>query len=302
MNGMRFIPGGLTRLGSERFYPEEAPVRDVQVDGFWIDEVPVTNVAFQAFVEATGYRTTAELAPDAVGYPGLPPELCQAGSLVFVPPEPMSASYWWQFMPGADWRHPQGPSSSIEGIGDHPVIHIAHADALAYAKWAGKILPSEAEWERAARGGHPDLDFAWGDSLEQDGRRWANTWQGEFPWRQAGGDDAARTSPVRAFPANGFGLFDMIGNVWEWTDDWYTDAIRGPRPTCPACVPRNPKGGTEAGSLDPLAAYPVGRKVIKGGSHLCAPNYCQRYRPAARQPQAIDSSTSHVGFRCALRT
>lgn len=297
--GMRFVQGGTTRMGSERFYPEEAPVREVRVDGFWIDETPVTNAQFRAFVQATGYRTCAETAPDSARYPGLPPELARVGSLLFVPPDPLAGGSWWQYVAGADWRHPYGPDSGLEWLDDHPVVHVGYEDAVAYATWLGKSLPTEAEWEFAARGGHDGREYAWGHAFDEAGRHWANTWQGEFPWQNLALDGYERTSPVRAYPPNGYGLHDMIGNVWEWTDDWYTEPASSPRKSC--CIPRNPRGGSEQESVEPGAALAVGRKVIKGGSHLCAPDYCQRYRPAARQPQAIDTTTSHVGFRCVIR-
>lgn len=287
-------------MGSERFYPEEAPVRKVRVDSFWIDETPVTNAQFRRFVEDTGYRTQAELAPDGALYPGVDPALLQPGSLVFEAPDPAVGGPWWQFVPGACWRHPRGPASGIEGLDQHPVVHVGHADALAYAAWAGKDLPTEAEWEFAARGGHEGRDFAWGDTLELDGKQWANTWQGEFPWQNLMTDGYLYTSPVRVFPPNDYGLYDMIGNVWEWTGDWYAQPTV-PGGACPACVPIVAASVREGDSIDPGAPFPVGRKVIKGGSHLCAPSYCQRYRPAARQPQAVDTTTSHVGFRCVIR-
>ena len=207
----------------------------------------------------------------------------------------------WQFLKAADWRHPYGPGSNIHGLDDHPVVHIAYADALAYARWAGKDLPTEAEWEFAARGGLDGAEFAWGDELVPDGKHMANTWQGAFPNENLLEDGYARTSPVGVFPPNGYGLYDMIGNTWEWTADWFT-AQHQPDPGKPCCIPRNPRGGAIDNSLDP--AQPqirIPRKVIKGGSHLCAPNYCQRYRPAARHAEAVDTSTSHLGFRCVLR-
>lgn len=298
-----WIPGGVFRMGSDHHYPEESPSHRVHVDGFWMDRTPVTNARFRAFVEATGHVTVAERPPRAEDYPGAPPEMLRPGSLVFVkPPGPVDLRVirnWWQFVFGADWRHPLGPESDLSGLDDHPVVHIAHEDALAYALWAGKVLPSEAEWEFAARGGLDGMEFAWGAHLMPGGRHMANVWQGEFPWQNLREDGYERTSPVGVFPPNGYGLFDIIGNVWEWTDDWY-------RPRHPAdaakscCVPHNPRGGSEAVSHD-LAEPGIPRKVLKGGSHLCAPNYCRRYRPAARFPQPVDTSTCHVGFRCVTR-
>jgi len=302
--GMRHLPGGEFTMGSDRFYPEERPRRRVSVAGFWIDETPVTNRDFAAFVAATGYRTFAEVAPNPADYPGLPPELARAGSLVFERPRgPVDLNdfrQWWKFRFGAKWSEPLGAGSSIAELLDHPVVHIAYVDAEAYAKWAGKELPTEAEWEYAARGGLQGIEYAWGNELAPDGRMMANFWQGEFPWDNRLLDGWERTSPVRVFPPNGFGLFDMIGNVWEWTADWYTTAADLPKGSC--CTPSNPRGGREYESYDPCTPdVKIGRKVLKGGSHLCAPNYCQRYRPAARYPQPIDTSTSHVGFRCIIR-
>lgn len=302
-SGMRFVPGGEFTMGSERFYPEERPRRRVRVDPFWIDETPVTNAQFAAFVAATGYRTFAEVPPDPADYPGMPPEMARAGSLVFRQPRgPVDLQdfrKWWTFCFDASWRAPLGPGSSIERLQDHPVVHIAYQDAEAYAAWAGKALPTEAQWEYAARGGLHDAEFAWGDELAPDGRMLANFWQGEFPWHNEMLDGWERTSPVRTFPANGFGLFDMIGNAWEWTTDWYADPADAKAASGSCCVPVNPRGAREEQSYDPAApAQKIGRKVLKGGSHLCAPNYCQRYRPAARYPQPIDTSTGHVGFRC----
>jgi sulfatase modifying factor 1 len=302
--GMRHLPGGEFTMGSERFYPEERPRRRVRVAGFWIDETPVTNREFAAFVAATGYRTFAEVAPDPADYPGLPPELARAGSLVFERPRgPVDLNdfrQWWKFRFGAKWSEPLGADSSIAELLDHPVVHIAYVDAEAYAKWAGKELPTEAEWEYAARGGLQGIEFAWGNELAPNGQMLANFWQGEFPWDNRLLDGWERTSPVRVFPPNGFGLFDMIGNVWEWTADWYSTGADVPKGRC--CTPSNPRGCREYESYDPCTPdVKIGRKVLKGGSHLCAPNYCQRYRPAARYPQPIDTSTSHVGFRCIIR-
>ena len=301
--GMIAVDGGRFLMGSDRHYPEEGPAHEVHVDGFWIDATPVTNRDFAAFVAATAYVTVAETPPDPADYPGLLPEMMQAGSLVFSPPShavPLNnPNGWWSFAFGADWQHPLGPGSSLDGLGDHPVVHIAYADAAAYAAWAGKALPTEAEFEFAARGGLVDKDYAWGDTLDlADGTIMANYWQGPFPYGNSLADGWLRTSPVRSFPANGYGLFDMIGNVWEWTDDWFADQHE--KDDC--CVPRNPRGAKMYGSYDPcLPEIPIGRKVLKGGSHLCAPSYCQRYRPAARWPQPVDTSTSHVGFRCVVR-
>ena len=301
---MVWIPGGEFRMGSDRHYPEERPVRRVAVDGFWMDRHPVTNEQFGRFVAATGHVTFAELVPDPASYPGAPPEV-YAGSLVFVkPPGPVDRSqigYWWHYLRGAEWRHPRGPSSSLEGLMRHPVVHVAYADAEAYARWAGKELPTEAEWEYAARGGLEGATYAWGEEFMPHGRHMANTWQGEFPWQNRVEDGYEGTSPVGTFPANGYGLHDIIGNVWEWTTDWYQSGH--PKEALESCcAPRNPRGCTEEESYDPhQPKIRIPRKVIKGGSHLCAPNYCRRYRPAARFPEPIDTSACHVGFRCIAR-
>ncbi len=293
------IPSGSFLMGSDRFYPEEAPVRRVKVDAFWIDETPVTNAAFAEFVAATGHVTFAEIAPDPEDYPGMLPEMAQAGSLVFQPPNhpvDLSVPSWWDFRFGANWRQPEGPGSSAAP--DHPVVHIAHADAVAYAAWAGKALPTEAEWEFAARGGMDDTDYAWGDMLSPTQ---ANYWQGAFPFANSLEDGWERTSPIRAFPPNGYGLYDMIGNVWEWTDDWFALPKNEKKKFGACCIPENPRGGTRGGSIDKREAARIPRKVLKGGSHLCAENYCRRYRPAARYPQPVDTSTGHVGFRCVIK-
>ena len=283
--GMRQMEGGIFLMGSDRFYPEERPARKVRVSAFWLDACPVTNRDFADFVEATGYRTLAESPPDPADYPGLNPELARAGSLVFertTGPVPLNdPARWWAFRPGADWRHPTGPDSSIDMLMEHPVVHVAHADALAYANWVGKSLPTEAEWEYAARGGLAGADYSWGDELNPDGRVLANYWRGQFPYSNLREDAGYRTVAVMSFPANGYDLYDMIGNVWEWTDDWWDFHAA---PSSPCCVMDNPRGGTTGGSLDPdMPHVPIGRKVIKGGSHLCAPTYCRRYRPAARR-------------------
>jgi len=302
---MMFVPGGTFRMGSERHYPEEAPVHRVSVDGFWIDRTPVTNRQFRKFANETSYVTFAEIRPDAKDYPGALPHMLKAASLVFTPPhEPVDLrdwSRWWTFKRGANWRRPYGPRSSISGLDDHPVVHVAYRDALAYAQWAGKALPTEAEWEFAARGGLDGAEFAWGDELTPGGQHRANTWQGNFPYENLCDDGFARTSPVTAFPPNGYGIFDMIGNVWEWTSDFWSAKHEAEAPKA-CCIPENPRGGREEDSYD--ACQPrirIPRKVIKGGSHLCAPNYCRRYRPAARHAEAVDTSTSHLGFRCIVR-
>jgi len=302
---MVWISGGTFRMGSNDHYPEEAPARRVTVSGFWIDRTPVTNRQFKRFVAATGYRTRAEIPPDPKLYPGALPELLHAGSLVFARPRSTfdlrDWSQWWNFARGADWRHPYGPGTSIDALDDHPVVHVAYSDALAYAHWAGKDLPTEAEWEFAARGGLDGAEFAWGDEFMPDGVHMANTWQGEFPLHNLHEDGYERTSPVTAFAPNGHGLHDMIGNVWEWTSDWYATGLAADI-SRPCCIPDNPRGGRAADSHDPLQRdIKIPRKVIKGGSHLCAPNYCRRYRPAARQAQPIDISTTHLGFRCVSR-
>jgi len=301
--GMSFVSGGEFLMGSDRHYPEEKPAHRVRVDSFWIDRTPVTNRDFQRFVDATGYVTFAEIAPDPKDYPGALPDMLKPGSMVFSPPNhPVDlANYanWWDFVIGADWRHPYGPKSSLTGLEDHPAVHISYQDAEAYAAWAGKSLPTESEWEYAARGGLEGLEFAWGDELVPEGRHMANTWQGQFPWQNLAEDGYKRTSPVGSYPANPFGLHDMIGNVWEWTVDWYGDQHIAQK-SC--CVPSNPRGPSEAQSYDPRQPqFRIPRKVVKGGSHLCAPNYCRRYRPAARHAQPIDTAMSHVGFRCIIR-
>ncbi|MEW9856388.1 formylglycine-generating enzyme family protein [Novosphingobium sp. M1R2S20] len=302
---MVFVPGGTFQMGSEAFYPEEAPVRRVQVDPFWIDETPVTNAQFRRFVEETGHVTFAEIAPDAKKYAGMLPGMDRAGSLVFEPPSwpvDLHSLSWWRFCFGADWCHPEGEGSSIEGLDDHPVVHVSHSDAVAYATWAGKQLPTEAEFEFAARGGLDSADYAWGDELAPDGAMLANYWQGAFPHGNTLADGWLRTSPVKFYPPNGYGAYDLIGNVWEWTDDWFASPKTGSKKKGQCCVPTNPRGGSRGGSMDKKGPAPMTpRKVLKGGSHLCAESYCRRYRPAARYPQPIDTTTGHVGFRCIVR-
>ena len=308
---MIFVPGGTFRMGSDKHYPEEAPVHRVTVGGFWIDRTPVTNRQFKAFVRATGHKTFAELPPDPKDYPGALPHMLFAGSLVFTPPDrPVDLrdwSQWWQFTKGADWRHPYGPKSNINALDNHPVVHVSFSDAQAYAQWAGKELPTEAEWEFAARGGLDGAEFAWGDEFTPGGKQMANTWQGQFPHQNENKDGFERASPVTAFPPNGYGVHDMIGNVWEWTTDFYSlkheaeKSQTGSPKAC--CIPENPRGGLEEASYDPCQPQiKIPRKVIKGGSHLCAPVYCRRYRPAARHAEPVDTSTSHVGFRCVVRS
>jgi formylglycine-generating enzyme len=299
---MAWIPGGEFLMGSSEFYPEERPVHRVAVDGFWIDEHPVTVAEFRRFVKATGNVTWAEQPPDPRDYPDGDPELMVPGSLVFQPTvgpvDLRDYRNWWSWVPGAQWRHPEGPGSTLHGRERHPVTHIAYSDAKAYAAWMGKELPTEAEWEFAARGGLDGKVFAWGDEFAPKGKMLANTWQGEFPWQNLQLDGYDRTSPVKSFPPNGYGLFDMAGNVWEWTSDLFTPSHPGD--TC--CMPTNPRVTSPQMTHQPdLPGERIPRRVTKGGSHLCAPNYCLRYRPAARQGEAVDTSTSHIGFRCVYR-
>ncbi len=301
--GMKWIPGGAFTMGSDRHYPEEAPAHRVSVAGFWMDATTVTNREFTRFVDATSYVTVAERYADAGDYPGVEPERLAPSSAVFIRPPPgtdrRNPYNWWAYVRGANWRHPRGPASSIKNLMDHPVVHVAYEDAEAYAKWADKELPTEAEWEFAARGGLDAAEFAWGAEFTPDGKHMANTWQGEFPWHNRLDDGYEWTAPVASFPSNGYGLSDMAGNVWQWTADWYQDHARI---ESPCCTIENPRGGSEEASRDPqMSGIRIPRKVIKGGSYLCAPNYCRRYRPAARMAQPIDTSTCHVGLRCIRR-
>lgn len=301
---MVWVPGGTFLMGSDAFYPEEKPVHPVTLDGFWIDAHFVSNAGFARFVDATGYVTVAERTPDPGAYPDVDPALLVPGSLVFRRPTHRVSladpRVWWVYVPDACWRHPEGPGSTLSGRADHPVVHVAYEDAEAYATWAGKALPSEAEWEFAARGGLDGATYVWGDEVAPEGRMMANTWQGEFPWQNLATDGYEGTSPVETFPANGYGLYDMAGNVWEWTADFF----RPGHPDAaakPCCIPRNPRV-LEPDRAASRPATPVPSRVLKGGSHLCAPNYCLRYRPAARQPQAVDTSACHIGFRCVVRS
>jgi formylglycine-generating enzyme required for sulfatase activity len=303
---MVWIAGGTFMMGSDAHYPEERPAHRVKVDGFWIDRTPVTNHEFRRFIESTGYVTVAEITPDPKDYPGALPHMIRAGSVVFRPSKrPVDLREWhnwWEFKFGANWRRPQGPGSWIHDRAEHPVVHVAYKDAEAYARWAGKELPTEAEWEFAARAGLDGAEFAWGDELAPGGRHMANTWQGEFPHENLKSDGFVGTSPVRAFPPNAYGLYDMIGNVWEWTTDWYSSAHEIDTQNACCGTIKNPHGAREEASYD--ACQPsirIPRKVLKGGSHLCAPNYCRRYRPAARHAQPVDTGTSHIGFRCVIR-
>jgi formylglycine-generating enzyme required for sulfatase activity len=300
---MAWIPAGRFTMGSDRHYPEEAPAREVEVGGFWIDVHPVTNRQFERFLRETGWTTVAERAPDPAQYPGALPDKLAPASLVFTPtkgPTPLDdPGAWWRYVPGADWRHPTGPGSSLNGLWDHPVTHVAWDDVEAYARWAGREIPTEAEWEFAARGGLEGAEFAWGDRLRPEGRIMANTWEGRFPFESVKRRHGFRTSPIGVYPANGYGLFDMIGNVWEWTCDWWSAPQRA---VSSCCGPNTPAGGRLEESFDPrLPQIRIPRKVLKGGSHLCAPSYCRRYRPAARHAHPVDTSTSHVGFRCVRR-
>lgn len=301
-----WVPSGAFEMGSNDFYPEERPAHRVTVGGFWLDRHPVTNAEFRRFVEITGYVTLAEDLPDPSQYPGINPALLVPGSLVFRRPARRVSlrnfRAWWTYVPGACWRNPEGPGSDLNGRDDHPVVHIAYQDAEAYARWANKSLPSEPEWEFAARGGLDGAIYAWGDEFAPDGRMMANTWQGEFPWQNLTTDGYEGTSPVGSFPPNGYGLYDMTGNVWEWTSDFFTPHCPI-EPRTPCCAPAvGNRVVNQQSNVPPPPAANTSRKVVKGGSHLCAPNYCLRYRPAARQGQAVDTSTSHIGFRCMVRT
>jgi formylglycine-generating enzyme required for sulfatase activity len=299
---MSRIPAGTFRMGSDEHYPEEAPARSVSVAEFWIDRLQVTTRQFAAFVADTGYVTVAERPLDPAQFPGAPPENLVPGSLVFTmtpgPVDLLHLSQWWTWTPGASWKHPDGPESSLAGREDEPVVHVALEDAETYAAWACKALPTEAEWERAARGGLEGATYVWGEDPEAPGERLANYWHGDFPWRYD--DRYGRRQPTGSYPANGFGLHDMAGNVWEWTSDWYAEGASEPRGPC--CVPHDPRGGDLEGSYDPAQPQVrIPRKVIKGGSYLCADTYCLRYRPAARRPQMVDTGMSHIGFRCVKR-
>ncbi|MEI5675687.1 MULTISPECIES: SUMF1/EgtB/PvdO family nonheme iron enzyme [unclassified Nocardioides] len=298
---MVLVPGGLDLLGSDRFYAEERPVVEVEVGDVRWDPHPVTNAEYAAFVAETGHVTVAERELDPADFPGADPELLVPGSQVFTQPHgpvPLDDwTRWWRWQPGAQWRQP-GDGPTWRELPDHPVVHVGWEDALAYAHWAGKDLATEAEWEHAARGGLVGADYAWGDELAPAGRVMANTWQGPFPWRSEDPVGHDRTSPVASYPANGYGLYDMVGNVWEWTRTPWTpdhrDRLGSPEPASSPCC-----GGAVRPA--PEALRETDRMVTKGGSHLCSPYYCRRYRPAARQGHGVRDTTSHLGFRCVTR-
>ena len=330
--GMAWVPGGKSLIGSDNHYPEERPAHEIEVEGFWMDISPVTNAQFAIFVEETGHVTAAEVPPDQADYPDVPPERLVAGSAVFVAPEgPVDLNHptWWQYVPGADWRHPNGPDSTIKGLDHHPVVHIDYADAQAYASWAGKQLPTEAQWEHAARGGLKGATYPWGDQLTPNGHRMANYWHGTFPWHNLKPHPPAPT-PAGTYPPNPYGLYDMCGSILEWTVDVWgpshtstpsqhqpslsanigvpdaTHHIEPDENTAPA-LPRPDPNTHQSPCCMPTADAPTSRndalanrtiRIIKGGSFLCSENYCSRYRPAARFPQSSDTSTNHLGFRC----
>jgi formylglycine-generating enzyme len=285
------VAGGSFRMGSTSFYPEEAPIHTATVAAFAIEQHPVTNAQFAEFVAATGYVTVAEQPLDPALYPGVAAADLVPGGMVFRPSSgPIDLRdwrQWWDWAGGASWRHPFGPDTDVDNKPDHPVVQIAYPDAWAYAEWAGRRLPTEAEWEYASRAGSTSV-YAWGDDPMPDGRLMANTWQGCFPYRNDGANGWVGTSPVGAFPANDWGLLDMIGNVWEWTTTEFSPHHRVGSPCCGPSAPSAP-------SADPAVS-----QTLKGGSHLCAPEYCHRYRPAARSPQSRDTATTHIGFRCVV--
>ena len=303
---MAWVPATAFRMGSDVHYREEAPAQLVTVSGFWIDRFQVTNEDFARFVADTGYLTAAERTLDSADFPGAPAENLVPGSLVFTrttgPVDLRHSNQWWTWTPGACWRRPEGAGSALEGRERHPVVHVAYEDAAAYASWAGKELPTEAEWECAARGGVDGAEYAWGDEQLPGGEYPGNWWQGRFPFENAPLDGFEGLAPVGSFAPNGFGLHEMTGNAWEWTSDWYTNRHPGD-PDKPRRVPPDPRGDTVASSYDRAQPqFVIPRKVIKGGSYLCADSYCKRYRPAARRPQMIDTGMSHIGFRCVART
>jgi sulfatase modifying factor 1 len=299
--GMVWVPGGEFWMGSEKGYGDERPRHKVYVDGFWMDRTEVTNAQFAKFVEATKYLTVAERPPRPEDFPEAARENLAPGSAVFTPPDqPVDLNgppVWWKYVVGASWRHPEGPGSNIAGRENHPAVHLSWDDAVVYAKWAGKRLPTEAEWEFAARGGLDRARFVWGDELKPGGKWMANTWQGEFPNRDTGEDGFKGVAPVAKFPPNGYGLFDMSGNVWEWCSDWYQPDYYRHSPF------RNPQG-PESGAADEFdvvtGVKPQPCRVRRGGSFYCTDQYCRRYLPSARDKNPPDSSASHTGVRCVL--
>lgn len=306
--GMAWVPGGEFSMGcadprgkpfgGKDPMPDTRPIHRVAVDGFWMDRTEVTNDQFAAFVAATGYVTVAEQVPKAVDFPDAPPENLVAGSIVFAPPDgpvPLDDHYrWWAWVPGADWRHPTGPASSIEGRGDRPVVQIAWDDAAAFARWAGKRLPTEAEWEFAARGGLAGAMYPWGDEFHPEGRTMANTWQGRFPGENTGEDGHTDVAPVASFPPNAYGLHDMSGNVWEWCADWYRpDTFL--RDAAAGAVARDPRGPDT--SHDPQEPGQA-KRVLRGGSFMCTDQYCSRYIVGTRGKGEVSSGANHIGFRC----
>ena len=292
--GMQWIPGGRFAMGSEQFRPEEAPVQQTSVEGFWIDTHDVTNAQFARFVRETGYVTTAERTD---------PGGVSAGSMLFRVPQDVrdlqDVSQWWRVEPGANWRHPDGPGSDLTHRQNHPVVHVSHEDAEAYAKWAGRTLPTEAQWEFAARGGRDGNPFVWGAEPDRDDAPQANYWRGVFPVLNLGSKGYKGTSPVGCFPANGYGLYDMAGNVWQWTQDAWTSGPRLSKAAGREAVSFTTSSQKFSKALT-VADKSASLYVIKGGSFLCAANFCMRYRPAARQPGDGSSGASHIGFRTVL--
>jgi formylglycine-generating enzyme len=279
---------------------DSRPIHRVYVDGFFMDKTDVTNAEFARFVKATGYVTVAERKPRAEDFPGAPPENLVAGAVVFSPPDrpvPLTNHYkWWSYVPGANWRHPEGPKSDLKGRSDYPVVDVAYEDAEAYAKWAGKRLPTEAEWEFAARGGLSGKPYVWGDEFRPQGRWMANTHQGHFPDKDKGDDGYVGIAPVAKFPANGYGLYDMAGNVWQWTSDWYRPDYYATLAAAGG-VARNPAGPNAA--FDPSEPGQA-KKVQRGGSFLCTDQYCSRYMVGTRGKGEVSTGTNHLGFRCVM--